>query len=219
MTQHPAAPDADAPDGDDLHPERLLALIDDETRGMKRALAVQVPVYYFVWGGAWLIGYLLLWSAWPGSTSPVAVPGWLAIPAFAVLMLGAALTSAVVGIRSNRGIKGVSDFVGTVYGLSWPILGGTVAAIGYALVRAGISDDAAAIYYTSAYALLVAAMYLAGTLVWHSPDQLVIALVMAVAAAVTGFFGAPANMLAMALIAGPALLIGGVIALVRLRRM
>lgn len=216
MTNHPAAPDAD---GDDLQPERLLALIDDETRGMKRALAVQVPVYYFVWGGAWLIGYLLLWSAWPGSASPVTVPGWLAIPAFAVLMLGAAITSAVVGIRSNRGIKGVSDFVGTVYGLSWPILGGTVAAIGYALVRAGISDDAAAIYYTSAYALLVAAMYLAGTLVWHSADQLVIALVMAVAAAVTGFFGAPANMLAMALIAGPALLIGGVIALVRLRRM
>lgn len=219
MTQHPAAPDADAPDGDDLHPERLLALIDDETRGMKRALAVQVPVYYFVWGGAWLIGYLMLWSAWPGSPSPVAVPGWLAIPAFAVLMLGAAITSAVVGIRSNRGIKGVSDFVGTIYGLSWPILGGTVAAIGYALVRAGISDDAAAIYYTSAYALLVASMYLAGTLVWHSADQLVIALVMAVAAAVTGFFGAPANMLAMALIAGPALLIGGVIAVVRLRRM
>jgi hypothetical protein len=216
MTEHPAAPDAD---GDDLQPERLLALIDDETRGMKRALAVQVPVYYFVWGGAWLLGYLLLWSAWPGSASPVTVPGWLAIPAFAVLMLGAAITSAVVGIRSNRGIKGVSDFVGTVYGLSWPILGGTVAAIGYALVRAGISDDAAAIYYTSAYALLVAAMYLAGTLVWHAPDQLVIALVMAVAAAVTGFFGAPANMLAMALIAGPALLIGGVIALVRLRRM
>ena len=216
MTEHTAAPD---PDGDELHPERLLALIDDETRGMKRALAVQVPVYYFVWGGAWLLGYLLLWSAWPGSPSPVAVPGWLAIPGFAVLMLGAAITSAVVGIRSNRGIKGVSDFVGTVYGLSWPILGGTVAAIGYALVRAGISDDAAAIYYTSAYALLVAAMYLAGTLVWHSADQLVIALVMAVAAAVTGFFGAPANMLAMALIAGPALLIGGVIALVRLRRM
>src|SRR5690606_41463839 len=69
------------------------------------------------------------------------------------------------------------------------------------------------------YALLVAAMYLAGTLVWHSPDQLVIALVMAVAAAVTGLFGAPANMLAMALIAGPALLIRGVLALVRLRRM
>lgn len=216
MTDHSAAPDAD---GDDLQPERLLALIDDETRGMKRALAVQVPVYYFVWGGAWLIGYLLLWSAWPGTASPVAVPGWLAIPAFAVLMLGAAITSAVVGIRSNRGIKGVSDFVGTVYGLSWPILGGTVAAIGYALVRAGISDDAAAIYYTSGYALLVAAMYLAGTLVWRSADQLVIALVMAVAAAVTGFFGAPANMLAMALIAGPALLVGGVIALVRLRSM
>src|SRR5690606_41734113 len=105
MTDHPAAPDAD---GDDLQPERLLALIDDETRGLKRALAVQVPVYYFVWGGAWLLGYLLLWSAWPGSTSPVVVPGWLAIPAFAVLILGAGVSSAVVCSLCHRGREVVS---------------------------------------------------------------------------------------------------------------
>jgi hypothetical protein len=147
------------------------------------------------------------------------VPLAVAVPVFGALMLGAAVTSAVVGVRSNRGIKGVSDFVGTVYGISWAVLGTAVAAIGYALVRAGISDEAAAIYYTSAYALLVGAMYLAGTMLWRSVDQLVIAVVMIVAAAVTGFFGAPGNMLAMALIAGPALLVGGVIALIRLRRM
>lgn len=215
MTEHEEAAGAD----DDLTPEQLLALIEGETRSMKRLFGVQVPVYYFVWGGAWLLGYLLLWAAWPGGPSPVAVPLAVAVPVFGALMLGAAVTSAVVGVRSNRGIKGVSDFVGTVYGISWAVLGTAVAAIGYALIRAGISDEAAAIYYTSGYALLVGAMYLTGTMLWRSIDQLVIAVVMIVAAAVTGFFGAPGNMLAMALIAGPALLVGGVIALVRLRRM
>ncbi|MFT4284526.1 MAG: hypothetical protein QM598_06805 [Protaetiibacter sp.] len=213
MTEH------DDRESDGLTPEQSLALIQGETRSMKRLFGVQVPVYYFVWGGAWLVGYLLLWAAWPGSPSPVAVPLAVAAPVFAALILGAAVTSAVVGVRSNRGIKGTSDFVGTVYGISWAVLGTAVAAIGYALVRAGISDGATAIYYTSAYALLVGAMYLAGTMLWRSVDQLVIAIVMIVAAAVTGFFGAPGNMLAMALIAGPALLLGGVIALVRLRRM
>lgn len=215
MTEHEEAAGAD----DDLTPEQLLALIEGETRSMKRLFGVQVPVYYFVWGGAWLLGYLLLWAAWPGGPSPVTVPLAVAVPVFGALMLGAAVTSAVVGVRSNRGIKGVSDFVGTVYGISWAVLGTAVAAIGYALIRAGISDEAAAIYYTSGYALLVGAMYLTGTMLWRSIDQLVIAVVMIVAAAVTGFFGAPGNMLAMALIAGPALLVGGVIALVRLRRM
>ncbi len=204
---------------DDLRPEEMLALIEGETRGVKRAFTAQVPVYYFVWGGAWLVGYLLLWSAWEGSPAPVRLPLWIAVPVFAALILGGAITSAVVGVRSNRGIKGVSDFVGTVYGLSWPVLGGAIAAIGTAMLRSGASSDVIAVYYTSAYALLVGALYLAGAMIWRSADQLVIAGVMIVAAAVTGYFGAPGNMLAMALIAGPALLVGGIVAVIRLRRL
>src|SRR5690606_12679038 len=54
--------DADAA----LTPEQSLALIEGQTRGVKRAFGAQVPIYYFVWGGAWLLGYLLLWTAWEG---------------------------------------------------------------------------------------------------------------------------------------------------------
>src|SRR5690606_19804809 len=125
----------------------------------------------------------------------------------------------VVGVRSNRGIKGTSDFVGTVYGISWSILGCAVAAVGCAIIVAGASDAAISIYFSSAYALVVAAMYLAGAMLWHDIDLLIIAVVMAATASVTGFFGAPGNLLGTALIAGGALLVGGVIAVVRLRRM
>jgi len=202
----------------DLRPEDMLALIEGETRGVKRAFTAQVPVYYFVWGGAWLVGYLLLWSAWEGTTSPVRTPLWIAAPVFGALILGAAVPSAIVGVRSNRGIRGVSDFVGTVYGLSWPILGTAIACVGIAMQRvAEASSGAIAIYYTSAYALLAGAMYLAGAMIWRSIDQLVIAIVMIVAAAGTGFFGAPGNMLAMALTVGPTLIVGGIISMARLR--
>jgi len=199
--------------------EQRLALIEGETRGVKRAFGVQVPIYYFVWGGAWLLGYLLLWAAWEGGPSPVTVPLVVAVPVFAVLILGAAVTSAIVGVRTNRGIKGTSDFVGTVYGISWSILGGAVAAVGYAIIAAGASAAAISIYFTSAYALVVAAMYLAGAMLWHDIDLLVIAVVMAATASVTGFFGAPGNLLGTALIAGCTLLVGGVIAVIRYRRM
>ncbi|QNO38049.1 hypothetical protein H4J02_03195 [Protaetiibacter sp. SSC-01] len=211
--------DVAAPGDADLSPEEMLALIDGQTRGVRRAFTAQVPVYYFVWGGAWLVGYLVLWSGWEGTTSPVQLPLWIGAIVFGLLILGAAVTSAVVGVRANRGIKGVSDFVGTLYGLSWPILGTAFAAVGVAIQRAGASSDVTAIYYTSAYALLAGGMYLAGAMIWRSVDQLVIALILIVAAAVTGFFGAPANMLAMALIVGPALIVGGIVSVVRLRRL
>lgn len=213
VTQHDDSHD------DELTLEQSLALIEGETRGVKRAFGIQVPIYYFVWGTAWLLGYLLLWAAWEGGPSPVTVPLAIAVPVFAALILGAAVTSAVVGIRSNRGVKGPSDFVGTVYGISWSILGGAVAAIGYAMINAGASNEAISIYFTSAYALVVAAMYLAGAMLWHDVDLLVIAVIMAATAAITGFFGAPGNMLGTALIAGCTLLVGGVIAVIRYRRM
>ncbi|QEO09461.1 hypothetical protein [Protaetiibacter larvae] len=210
-TPHPA--------DDTLDPEAALALIDDETRGMQRATVSQVPFYYFVWGVAWLVGYLLLWASWDDSGSPVVVPSAIAVPVFTALIVLAAVGSAVVGIRANRGIRGGRSFVGTVYGISWSILGFTAASIGVALARSAEGSDVAILYFPSAYALVVAALYLAGAMLWHSIDQLVIAIVMALAAAATPWFGAPGNLLAMALIAGGALTVGGVLAVIRVRRL
>lgn len=208
-------PAGDAP----LDPREMLALIQGETATVRRALEGQTPIYYFVWGIAWLVGYLVYWAGSPGSGSPIELPFLPAVIVFGTLIFAAAVTSAIVGIRSNRGLKGTSEWVGTIYGLSWPILGGAIAFIGVALIRQGMTHDLATIYFTSAYAILVAALYLAGAMLWHSLDQLVIAIILAIAATVTPMFGYPGNLLAMALIAGPALLAGGVIAVIRNRRL
>ncbi len=209
---------ASDPDDRPLEPREMLALLDGQTNTVRRAFEAQVPVYYYVWAFAWFVGYLVYWAGSPGSGSPVQLPAVPAIVVFAVLIAGAAVVSAVVGIRANRGIKGQSDWVGTIYGLSWPILGGAIAFVGVGLMRAGMTVELATIYFTSAYAILVAALYFAGAMIWRSLDQLVIGGILAIAAAVTPMVGYPTNLLAMALIAGPALLIGGIIATVRVRR-
>jgi hypothetical protein len=211
----PAAdPDDDAP----LDPAEMLALAASAKRGVRRVAEAQVPVHYFVWGGAWLVGYTFLWAAWEGTTSPIVVPMWLAAPLFGLLLVGAAVVSGVVGARSTRGISGGSSVVGIVYGLSWMILGLPAGALGAALTKMTGVPDVGAIFYPSVFALIAAAMYLAGFMLWRSVDQLVIAIVLAVAAGVTPWYGAPVNLLAMAIIAGGALLAGGVVAVIRNRR-
>lgn len=208
-----------ADDSAPLDPAEMLALAASADRGVRRASEAQVPVHYFVWGGAWLVGYTLLWAAWEGTTSPVVIPMWFAAPVFVLLLVGAAAVSAVVGARSTRGIRGGSSVVGIVYGLSWPILGIPAGALGAALTRMTGDPDVGALYYPSVFALIVAALYLAGFMMWRSVDQLVIAIVLAATAGITPWFGAPLNLLAVALIAGISLLAGGVVAVVRNRRL
>jgi hypothetical protein len=202
-----------------LDAREMLALIETQTSTVRRALELQVKVYYFAWGIAWLVGYLVYWAGSPGSGSPIALPYVPSVVVFATLIVAAIVLSAVVGIRSNRGIKGTSDWVGTLYGLSWPILGTAIAFVGIGMVRNGLSPALATILFASMYAIMVAALYLAGAMLWRSVDQLVIAIIFAFAAAVTPMFGYPGNLLGMGLIAGPALLVGGVIASIRHRKL
>lgn len=207
--------DDDAP----LDPRAMLDIIEGEKREQARRDRRQVPSFYLVWGVAWLAGFLVVWSAAPGSPSPLEIPAAVAWIVFFVLMAGAAVTSAVVGIRMNAGIRGRSQWVGMIYGWSWTILGGAVAAVGVAMIRAGLPPELASLYFPSAYAVVVAALYLAGAMLWESLDQLVIAIVIAVAGAVAPFFGAPANYLVMAVLGGGPMLVGGVLAALRNRRL
>jgi len=206
-------------DDDVLDPAAMLALAESADRGVRRNTESQVPLYYFVWGAQWLVGMLLLWAAWEGSSSPVAIPMWFAAPAFAVSIIVCGAISAIVGARSVRGISGTSQVVGLVYGFSWTILGVPAAMLGVALVRLTGDSLVGALYFPSVYALIVAAMYLAGFMLWRSVDQFVIAIVLAVTASLAPFVPAPDNLLAVALLAGPALLAGGVVAVIRNRRL
>lgn len=177
----------------------MLDLIDGQQRRVDRESRTPVVWLYAIWGFAWGVGYVALYLAVLGVVSPV-VAGTL----FGVLILGSIVASGIVGSRIGRGVRGASQFAGTVYGLSWTFCSIAFAALGIGLIAQGMPDDLAGIYFPSAYALMCGTLYLAGAALWHDRLQLGLGLALLVAGAVTPFLGGGANLLVMA-IAGVAI--------------
>ena len=211
-------PDSPELADESLPPERMLEIIRAQQRQVEQRQLAPVPWLLAVWGVVWLVGFLLLWSAWPGGNPWFSVPGTVASTIFAVLIAAAIACSAVLGIRIGRGIKGESNFAGAVYGISWPASGAAFALVGVGLVRNGMSTELASIYFPSAFSVMVGVLYLAGAALWRNVGQLVLGIALLAVASIAPFFGHPANNLVMALAGGGAFLVGAVAAAVNLRK-
>ena len=205
-------PDDDHP----LDPAEMLALLEQQKRAVDLAYVRPVAALYTVWGAAWLAGFLLLWSASPSGNPWFQVPMAIAAGVFGLLIVASIVTSAIVGIRIGRGVRGASDFQGAVYGMSWSILGIALAAIGVALMQNGMSTELASLYFPSAYAVMAGIMYLFGAALWNEKSQLELGLVLLFLGALSPFFGAPANNLVMAL-GGVAFLVAAAVHWLRIR--
>ena len=210
-------PNSDDPDGA-LSPEAMLQLVRDQQRQVERKQLSPVPWMFAVWGVAWTVGFLLLWSAWPGGNPWFRVPVAFAGSAFAALIVVAIVVSAVLGIRIGRGVKGTSNFAGAVYGLSWSLCGAAFAMVGVALMQNGMSGELASLFFPSAFALMAGTLYLAGAALWRSVGQLVLGIMLLVVGSVSPFFGSPTNNLVLAVLGGGTFLVMAVGAAAGLRR-
>lgn len=199
----------------DLDPAAILASIDRQQRAVEATMLRGVPWLYLIWGAAMLIGYLVLWSAWAEGNPWFSIPVPVAASAFAAVLAAAMVSSAVIGSRIGRGVRGDSQFTGLVYGLSWPILSTAFMGLGIALIANGLPPELASLYFTSVFAIMAGALYLAGAALWRSPEQLVIGLILVAVGTGTAFAGNPLNLLLMALLGGGALLAAGVVTAVR----
>lgn len=175
----------------------MLDLIDGQQRRVDREYRVPVVWLYTVWAVAWLLGFLALYLAQLGVFAPVA-----AGIVFGVLIAGSIVASAVIGSRIGRGVRGESQFAGTVYGVSWSVCSVAFALLGIGLIAQGMAGDLAGIYFPSAYALMCGTLYLAGAAVWHDRVQLTLGLALLVAGAVAPFLGLGPNLLLMAVAGG-----------------
>lgn len=196
----------------------MLALITTQQRKVDQLMLRPIPWMLGIWGAAWLVGFLLLWSAYPDGNPLFTIPMAVAAPVFALLIAGAIAASAIIGARLSRGVKGESNFAGAVYGISWSLCGIAFAALGVGLIANGLSQELASIYFPSAFSLMCGTLYLAGAALWRQVSQLVLGIIMLVVGAVAPFFGAPTNNLVMAIFGGGALLIAAVVFAVRLRQ-
>lgn len=174
----------------------MLDLIDGQQRRVDRGFRLPVVWLYSIWAFAWLVGFLALYLAVLGVFDPVA-----AGIVFAVLIVASIVASAVIGSRIGRGLRGQSQFAGTVYGISWSVCSIAFALLGTGLLAQGMPDDLAGIYFPSAYALMCGTLYLGGAALWHDTVQLVLGLALLVVGAVVPFLGLGPNLLVLAIAA------------------
>ncbi len=182
-----------------LDPAAMLALAERQQRAVGLSFARPVAFMLLIWGVAWLVGFLFLWSGYEGGNPWFTLPLPVAGVIFGALIVVSILVSAIVGTRIGRGVRGASDFQGTVYGISWSLTGIAFAALGVGLIRNGLSPELASIYFPSAYAPMAGVMYLAGAALWNERSQLVLGVLLLLIGSIAPFFGAPTNNLVMAL--------------------
>jgi hypothetical protein len=210
-----AATALDEPVGD---PREMLALLEGQQRRVLSAQRAPVVWMYLIWGIAWLVGFLALWSGDPDGNPWFTISAGVAQPLFTVLIVVSIVATAVIGMRINRGVRGVSSFSGVVYGLSWSVCGTAFALLGTGLVANGMSTELANLYFPSGAALMCGTIYLGGAALWRDASQLVLGLIVLTIAAVAPFAGSPGNDLVFALAGGGAFLVTAAVMAVRLRR-
>lgn len=215
MTHHSADDDLDEtpPTADEA-----LALIRDQQRAVAQDQLGAVPWILAVWGIAWGVGFLSLWSGYEGGNPWFQLPLPIAGTIFGVLLLSAIVASAVLGIRISRGVRGASGFSGAVYGLGWWAGSIAVYLVGVALINAGASAELISLYYPAAYGLVAGLLYFMGAALWRSIDQLVLGTIIIIASTVAPFFGAPTNNLVMAVLGGGSFLVAALVMTLSLKR-
>ncbi|KQR54122.1 hypothetical protein ASF88_04650 [Leifsonia sp. Leaf336] len=190
----------------------MLDLIDGQQRRVDRGHRLPVVWLYTVWAVAWLIGFLALYLAQLGVFAPTA-----AGIVFGVLIVGSIVASAVIGSRIGRGVRGESQFAGTVDGISWSVCSVAFALVGIGLIAQGMPGELAGVYFPSAYALMCGTLYLAGAAIWGDRLQLALGLALLVVGSVAPFLGLGPNLLLMAIAGGVVFGAGAVITLGTLR--
>ncbi|MEV5068614.1 hypothetical protein MRBLMI12_000159 [Microbacterium sp. LMI12-1-1.1] len=197
----------------------MLDLVRSQQDRVTRQLAAEVPLILLVWGIAWFVGFGLLWLI-DGAEPAVSVPLPVAVTVFIVLMAGALGATAILGIRSGRGIRASAEaaFTGAVYGWSWTIAFVAMFVFGTALVQNGMPPDLANIYYPTASTLLVGLLYFVGGGIWHAKPLLWLGGWIVVVALVAPFFGYPTHYLVFSIAGGGVFLVGALVAWLWIRR-
>lgn len=207
-------PFEDAP----LEPEAMLELLTAQRRSVETQMGAFVPYILGAWGIAWLFGFGALWLI-DGLRPSFSLPLPVAVPIFVVLLAAAIAVSAVLGIRSGRGLRGNSaeSFAGTIYGWAWTIGAIGIVGIGQGLAANGMDREVANLFYPTAFVFFAGIMYVLGAALWRAVPMLVLGIWIVLVAAAGPFFGAPAHYLVFSLAGGLAFLALGIAQFVRVR--
>lgn len=188
-----------------LDPRAALAAINATESKTRKALGPNVTLLYLLWAATYLVGYGLLhatthgWSSLTYST---------ALLIGAVVLLGAIIFSAVLGIRSGTQIRGDSRFAGMAYGFSW--MGGFATVAVFSIAFANLLPEAPPVtigwIINSVAILVVALMYMAGAAIFQDRPMFILGACFTVLN-VAGLVAGPELFMAIFAIGGPVLFI------------
>ncbi|MCC2030783.1 hypothetical protein [Microbacterium allomyrinae] len=197
----------------------MLELIQSQQDRVTRSLARYVPWILLAWGLAWSVGFGMLWLI-DGAKPAISIPLPVAVVVFIALMIAAILASAVLGARSQRGIRTSpeSAFTGTVFGLTWMIGFLALVAFGTALIVNGMPRELANIFYPTGSVLFVGIMYILAAAIWQARPTLWMGLWIVAVALVAPYFGYPTHYLVFAIGGGGGFLVGALVVWLWVRR-
>jgi hypothetical protein len=207
-----------SPRGDPVapDPQAMLGLLESERIRAARALDPDPRLIYGSWGTAWVVGFLLLWSA--VRDGPLDLPLGLAGALFAACLLGAAAVTVVHIGRRSAGIRGVSSRVGAMYGWAWFLAFACLTVVMTGAERAGLPDATLGLLWSTLSGLVVGTLYLAGGALWQDAVQYGLGLWILVASAAGSLAGYPGAYLTMAVGGGGGLLLAAAYFTLRGRR-
>lgn len=207
-------------DDEVLSPEEMLALASNQQRSMEGQVASFVPALVTIWGLVWLLGFGALWLI-DGLKPKFALPLPVAVSVFVGLLVIAIVASAVLGIRSGRGIRGntASAFSGAVYGSAWMVGSLAIFAFAQGLAANGMSRELANIFYPVAFVLFAGIMYIVGAAIWQALPMLILGVWTVIVAAAAPFFGYPTHYLVLAIGGGLGFVVLGLVSFVHLARL
>ncbi|RZQ60471.1 hypothetical protein [Amycolatopsis suaedae] len=144
-----------------LSPERSLEVIEQERADVRRKLSASVGVLNGMWAGLWFVSFLAFHLAGRGWPGPV-IPYWVAGVITAVAIVAGVVVSAVLGVRSGRGLRGPSVLSGALYGWSWTLSYGALVAVNLMLQSNGLPKDLVPVLWSGTTMTLAGALCLAG---------------------------------------------------------
>lgn len=210
----PTDRDSDRP----FDPAAMLELLESQQFEVRRRLASFVPWILGAWGVAWSVGFGLLWLI-DGARPVLSVPLPIAAAVFGVLMIAAIVLSAVLGVRSGRGIRTApgARTTGTVFGVVGTGWFFAAYIFGSVLAMHGMDRALLTLYYPTMSALIVGFMYVLAGGIWRIPAAIWLGAWVVIVGLVAPFLGYPHHYAVFALGGGGVFLLAAVVTAIRPR--
>lgn len=192
-----------AADGSDagFDPAEALRVMQDQDAKVDQQFGNPDRKMYLVWGLAYLIGYLPL-ALSRGADPIVEIPIGIALAIFGLCIAAGIVAAVVLGVRATRGTRGESSRRGMLYGFSWWFSFMCIAGLSIQIGRSGADPEIAGLIVNGASMALVAALLMAGGVIWLDVSQFVIGACVALITLIALVVGLPAYWWIMCLGAG-----------------